>query len=124
MIPMTNAMARSDGHAAIANLRIIDVHHHLLPPKYIAAVRETLLKISITPKVLDWTPASSLVDMDENGVRTAILSISAPGVWLGNVDDSRRVARECNEFAAKMVGDHRGPSVSSPRCRYPTRTVA
>jgi Amidohydrolase len=50
----------------------------------------------------------SLEEMDKNGVATAIVSLVQPGVWLGDVPKSRSLARECNEYGAKMVADHRG----------------
>ena len=56
-----------------------------------------------------WTPALSLEEMDKSGIATSILSIAQPGVWYGdNVEESRRLARQLNEFAAKMVKDHPG----------------
>ena len=46
--------------------------------------------------------------MDRNGIATAICSLVQPGVWIGGVDASRRLARECNEYGARMVADHPG----------------
>jgi predicted TIM-barrel fold metal-dependent hydrolase len=38
-----------------------------------------------------------------------MLSITAPGVWFGDAQEARQLAREMNEFAmARMVGDHKG----------------
>jgi len=87
----------------------IDVHHHILPPNYIAEVRERFL--SMAPgygHVLKWTPQDSIEEMDRNGVATAIVSTSGPGVWLGDTKQTRYLQRECNEFAAQMVHDYRG----------------
>jgi len=56
-----------------------------------------------------WTAGSSLDVMDANGIQTAITSLSAPGVHLGGgVDQARALARDCNEFAARMALDHPG----------------
>jgi len=44
--------------------------------------------------------------MDERGVETSILSVSTPGVHLGDDAEARAHAREVNEFAAKVVHDH------------------
>jgi predicted TIM-barrel fold metal-dependent hydrolase len=87
---------------------VIDVHHHLMPPKYLEVAREAILKVSAIPQVVDWTVVRSLEDMDKNSVRTAIVSISTPGIMFGGAEASRRLARECNEFAAKMRSDHPG----------------
>ena len=46
--------------------------------------------------------------MDRHGIATAICSLVQPGVWIGGVDASRKLARECNEYGARMAGDHRG----------------
>ena len=87
-------------------LRIIDIHHHVMPPKYVAKRKADILKVSVIPSVVDWTPQQSLEDMDRNGVRTSLVSISTPGVWFGDPEEARRLSRECNEFAAQMASDH------------------
>ena len=53
-------------------------------------------------QVLQWTPAGSIEAMDRSGIAVSIASISTPGVWFGDVGAAQRLARECNEFAAKM----------------------
>src|SRR5262249_44708676 len=56
-----------------------------------------------------WSPELSLEDMDKNGIATAILSQVQPGVWDGsNVEEARKLARELNDYAAKMIADHPG----------------
>lgn len=91
-----------------SRFRIVDVHHHFMPPKYIAARKADILKVSGIRDVINWTPERSLDDMNKNGVRTSFLSISTPGVWTGNIEESRYLSRACNEFAAKMKKDHPG----------------
>ena len=111
LVPLHKAFgqSRAVGSAAGSSARIIDVHHHLLPPKYIAAKREEILKVaSGNTEILKWTTARSLEDMDKNGVRTAIVSASTPGIWFGNAEEGRRLAREINEFQAKMKSAHPG----------------
>jgi 6-methylsalicylate decarboxylase len=47
--------------------------------------------------------------MDRSGIATAILSIVQPGTWYGNnVEESRRLNRQLNEYGAGMVRDHPG----------------
>src|SRR5437016_5821674 len=46
--------------------------------------------------------------MDQAGVTTSITSITTPGVWIGDDAQGRRVARECNEYAAKLGTDYPG----------------
>ncbi|MGZ3290965.1 MAG: amidohydrolase family protein, partial [Xanthobacteraceae bacterium] len=56
-----------------------------------------------------WSPALSLEDMDKSGIATSILSIVQPGIWYGNnVEESRNLARQLNEYGAKMGKDHPG----------------
>jgi predicted TIM-barrel fold metal-dependent hydrolase len=89
--------------ATIGKLHRIDVHHHIAPPEFVAEMRELL-----QPPTLAWTPERSLADMDQSGVATAITSITTPGIWIGDHPPGRRLARTCNDFAARMAADHPG----------------
>jgi 6-methylsalicylate decarboxylase len=81
----------------------IDVHHHFSPPQWIAAVKgRELLQRANT----EWTPARSVEDMDNAGVATAVVSITNPGLWFGDKEATRRMARECNDYGAKLVQDN------------------
>lgn len=44
--------------------------------------------------------------MDRQGIATAILSVSTPGVFLGDGSDAASIARQVNEFAAGLVSAH------------------
>jgi predicted TIM-barrel fold metal-dependent hydrolase len=83
----------------------IDVHHHLSPPTYIAASNTG--NFGDAP-MKNWTPEKSLLDMDKAGVATAILSVTTPGLNFTSGEAARTLARECNEYAAKLVADHPG----------------
>src|SRR5215813_6512421 len=88
---------------------LIDVHHHILPPVYMAEARERVIAQGqgyLPPPVLQWTPEHSLAEMDQNGVASAIVSISTPGIWFGSVPAARTLARKCNEYSARLVRDH------------------
>ncbi|HXA78038.1 MAG TPA: amidohydrolase family protein [Candidatus Acidoferrales bacterium] len=91
--------------------RIIDTHHHIYPPKHTADNLNRIVDdASDIPSSLytNWTPRYSLDQMDENGVATAIVSISSPGIWFGNNEEGRRNARAVNEYGAQMVKDYPG----------------
>jgi predicted TIM-barrel fold metal-dependent hydrolase len=93
------------------NPRLIDVHHHILPPVYMAEARNRVIAQGqgyLPATVLQWTPENSLIEMDQNGVTTAIVSISTPGIWFGDVQAARTLARRCNEYSARLVRDHPG----------------
>ena len=83
----------------------IDVHHHLCPPQY---AQEASKSVSLFPALNDWTPQRSIDDMDEGGVEASILSMSTPGVWFGDNQAARTLARICNEYMAQLVTDFPG----------------
>jgi len=83
----------------------IDVHHHLSPPSYISAANannfgEALMK--------SWTVEKSLGDMDKAGVAVAMLSITTPALNFTSGEPARKLARECNDYAAKLMADYPG----------------
>lgn len=80
----------------------IDIHHHLFPPEYRTAVGAAAAAFP------PWTPAQSIDVMDRGGVERSMLSLSLPGVWLGNVEQARRLARLVNEYGAQMMRDFPG----------------
>jgi predicted TIM-barrel fold metal-dependent hydrolase len=104
LIPGGKSAAQAPGAGAGTPHRI-DVHHHIAPPRYIA---ELTPKQPLQPVSRNWTPARSVEDMDKAGVATAITSITTPGVWFGDDAAAGRLARECNEYAAKLVADFPG----------------
>jgi predicted TIM-barrel fold metal-dependent hydrolase len=81
---------------------IIDVHHHLAPPAYIAELKK---RGNGLPSTLEWTTEQSLADMDGSGIATSILSITTPGVWFGDDAAAASLARACNEYGAKLAAD-------------------
>jgi 6-methylsalicylate decarboxylase len=82
----------------------IDIHHHLLPPKYVAEMQKQVKGENPPP----WTPARSIEDMDKNGIATSVASLMQPQITFGNVELGRRLARESNEYAATLVRDYPG----------------
>lgn len=87
---------------------IIDTHHHILPPAYVAAIGARIGPQGLMGATPPWTPELSLEVMDRNGIACALTSISAPGVWFGNAGEARRLARLCNDYAAQLKADHPG----------------
>jgi predicted TIM-barrel fold metal-dependent hydrolase len=81
----------------------IDVHHHIVPP----AQRKMNIERHGGRGGPKWSPQMSLEDMDKGGVAYSLTSIINPGPWYGKIEDaSRRLARECNDYAAKLRQDH------------------
>lgn len=88
---------------------LVDVHHHFVPPFYLEENREAIVASwggTLSPPWSGWTPAKSLEAMDRNGISRSILSLSSPGVWLGDASAARRLARRVNEYAADLRRDH------------------
>jgi predicted TIM-barrel fold metal-dependent hydrolase len=83
----------------------IDTHHHVFPPPYVAALAARTLDDQIATS---WSVARTLDDMDRAGVATSILSVTTPAVTFAAPDVARRVARDSNEWIAKLVADSKG----------------
>jgi predicted TIM-barrel fold metal-dependent hydrolase len=83
----------------------IDVHHHLSPPTYIAASNAGNFG---EPLMKSWTPEKSLQDMDRAGIAIAMLSVTTPALNFTSGDAARKLARECNDYGARLVADHPG----------------
>jgi 6-methylsalicylate decarboxylase len=89
----------------------IDLHHHFGAPPW--AKRHKEVGRQGWETFQDYTPAKSIDAMDKAGIQTAFLSMTTPGVWFGddfNVERQAAVAlaREVNEYAARMVSDYKG----------------
>jgi predicted TIM-barrel fold metal-dependent hydrolase len=81
----------------------INIHHHLTAPAYVKFLTDNKLRDFPNRSV-----AEGLEDMDKAGISTAFTSIIGPGIWNGSAEQTRRLARECNDFAAKLVSDYPG----------------
>ena len=94
-----------------AAARRIDIHQHFVSPSFLAflGAKNAASPVPGFAAWKDYSPARAVETLDRVGIATAMLSITAPGVWFGDAQEARRLAREMNEFAAsKMVSDHKG----------------
>ena len=85
--------------------RRIDVHHHAVPAFY----KQWLVDRGLTAGGLaipDWSVPAALDIMDQHGVETSVLSISTPGVHLGDDQEARAMARRVNDHCAEIVKDN------------------
>jgi len=81
----------------------IDVHHHLVPPGYLAEIASRRAGSPVK-----WSPAMSIEDMDQSGIAISMVSLIQPGVWFGDVAQGRRLARQSNEYAPQLAQDYPG----------------
>ncbi len=88
---------------AQTSARRIDIHHHFSPPQWIAAVRGREL---LNPGNLSWTAERSIEDMDKGDVAASIITVTNPGLWFGDKAQTNKLARDCNDFGAKLVQQH------------------
>ncbi len=87
----------------------IDVHAHYLPAGYRrAAAAAGHEHPDGMPGLPNWDTSAALGMMDGLNIRSAMLSISSPGVHFGDDAAARKLAREVNDEGAKAVSDHRG----------------
>jgi aminocarboxymuconate-semialdehyde decarboxylase len=84
----------------------IDLHHHILPPTYMSLVGGRLGPQGLFGTPPAWSPQISVDTMDRHGIGVAVTSVSAPGVWFEDQNESDHLARLCNDYAAEMVRDH------------------
>jgi 6-methylsalicylate decarboxylase len=103
-LPDVYSQAPPAGSGSGSTIRV-DVHHHFSAPGFIAAI--TAKKTGQRP-LMEWTPEKSLDDMDKSGIATAMISTSEPSVWFGDNEAARKLARECNEYGARLKADHPG----------------
>lgn len=82
---------------------IVDVHHHALPPPYLAELSSVGIQALPGYDFPEWSPERSLQIMDEHGIERAVLSLSAPGLYFGDEDQTRRLARAVNEYLASLT---------------------
>ncbi len=89
--------------------RVIDVHAHIVPDIYAAAMREAGLADTAGNPVGDgfpfpkWTLQDSLQVMDRRNIAVSVLSITAPGVHFMPADKERILSRALNEKMADIV---------------------
>jgi predicted TIM-barrel fold metal-dependent hydrolase len=102
----------------VAAGRRIDVHHHFTSPGWFKELEAADL---VPAARKGWTPEKSLEAMDKAGTATALIStgqaggaftperLKQRGVTAAQAAETvRKLAREANEYVAKVAGDHPG----------------
>jgi predicted TIM-barrel fold metal-dependent hydrolase len=95
-----------------ASSRRLDLHHHFASPKFKTLLGEG--KRQGWEVFQPYDPAKDLEVMERGGVATAFLSVTTPGLYLGDEfnraerDRAIAMARDMNDYGARLVRDHTG----------------
>ncbi|MFC8452095.1 amidohydrolase family protein [Kitasatospora sp. NPDC057223] len=82
---------------------LIDVHAHFVTDGYVAAARSAGIEHPDgMPGWPGWSVEQHLDLMERSGIQKSYLSISSPGVHFGDDAAARALAREVNEFGARV----------------------
>jgi predicted TIM-barrel fold metal-dependent hydrolase len=85
----------------------IDTHEHLVPEVYTSALESIGIHGSGENPWPKWSLAKNLEMLDRMGIAATVSSISSPGTFFGDVAFAKRISRDCNEYSAKIVAEHR-----------------
>src|SRR5882757_5344319 len=107
-----NAMIDTDASQNREMLGLIDVHHHIVPDEYVKALSSKGITKGLGVPLPKWGLDTTLEVMDENGIATAIVSISAPGVYFANINEpvkfAKELSRRTNEICAELLSSRPG----------------
>jgi predicted TIM-barrel fold metal-dependent hydrolase len=99
-------IAQSAPPAGGAKAGRIDVHYHLTPPSLIQAFGAP--RFANAANSANWTIEKTLMDMERNGVAAVMCSIAPQGDPLADPSKAVQLARDCNEYFARLATDHPG----------------
>lgn len=83
--------------------QLIDVHHHIVPPNYLKALKDNGIFDSAGAALNVFNENAVLEMMHENQIEYAVTSISSPGIYFGDRDQAIDLASECNFFSANLI---------------------
>jgi predicted TIM-barrel fold metal-dependent hydrolase len=84
----------------------IDVHHHIIPDFYRDALLANGSPQSAGMNIKSWNPGDNLKMMNRLGIQIAIVSVSEPGVKPLLPDDRKTMARQINEYTARLINQY------------------
>jgi predicted TIM-barrel fold metal-dependent hydrolase len=86
------------------NPQRIDVHHHFLPPEFIADLVRKGRDWTGGPVLKEWNVSIAREVMERNGIAAAVGSV-VPITYWGDLKEAARWSRHSNEYMAKIVRD-------------------
>ena len=84
----------------------IDVHHHIFPDFYVKKLQSIGIQDLYGVPFPRWEGETAIRIMDKNRIATGMATLSAPGVYFKDREFSRKLARECNEYTARLMDDY------------------
>lgn len=82
--------------------KVMDVHCHNILPSYIEVLERHDAAMEETFPLPEWRVEAHLQFMEEAGIGCSVLTMPAPQPWFGDVDESRHIIREYNEYCAAL----------------------
>lgn len=83
----------------------VDLHQHVLPPDYVTALQRRGIDQAGGRALPAWSAEQAIAMMDSRSIATGLLSVSAPGVHLGDDGEAARLAGAVNDHCAELVKD-------------------
>ncbi|HEX4328055.1 MAG TPA: amidohydrolase family protein [Burkholderiales bacterium] len=105
LLPGCAAPGSTAAPTVLGNRDRIDTHHHFFAPSVLAEMKSR--NLAEAPG-LNWSLARTLDDMDRAGTATAVLSATTSQGNFADATVGKRLARENNEYAARLRSDHKG----------------
>src|SRR5262245_27662120 len=96
--------------------RRIDLHHHVIPPDYVAELARRGIEWTGGVGPPKWSPALSREIMERYGIAATVAAVQ-PQVYWDDAAFAAHWARHCNEYLANVVRDdstHFGGFASLP----------
>ena len=75
----------------------IDVHSHMIPGSYLAAVKAHGMEMDEGFPIPAWSAEAHLKFMDEAGIQTSVLTLPAPQPYFEDGVQSAAICRKFNE---------------------------
>ncbi len=97
-------IAQSAPATGAAKAGRMDVHYHVTPPSLIQAFGAQPLANAAS----NWTIEQRLMEMERNGVATAICSVAPQADPFADQSKMVGLTRACNEYFARLAMDHPG----------------
>lgn len=97
-----NAMAQN------RNVNVVDVHSHLMTKPYLECLERHDALMEDGFPLPAWSEEGHLAFMDSLGIAKAVLTLSSPYPYFGNIEETKAVIRSVNEEGASVKRRHPG----------------